>query len=184
MSHHIGADLVNDTVVNVATLLKEPFGSSRTYRLHLDAFELWDEAFADEVIGTVKLTRLTDEILVDCRVHGSLELECVRCLRNYEQDFAASFSVEFRQTVDVRTGIDLVLQDEEDDERFLINDSHELDISEPLRQEIVVGLPMKPTCGEDCPGPDIDLDADGPIDDRFSALASLLDDEATDKADS
>ena len=36
-----------------------------------------------------------------------------------------------------------------------IDENHELDLREPLRQEILVALPMRPDCGPDCPGPDL-----------------------------
>ena len=65
-----------------------------------------------------------------------------------------------------------------DDDRFSIDENHELDFSEPLRQEILVSLPMRPACGDDCPGPDV-LEAgdDEAVDDRLAALAILLDDD-------
>jgi uncharacterized protein len=73
--------------------------------------------------------------------------------------------------------------DEEGDE-FFIDDNHELDLVEPLRQEILVSLPMRPTCGPNCPGPDVlevggDTEAgeDAAVDDRLAALANLLKDD-------
>ncbi len=63
----------------------------------------------------------------------------------------------------------------DDDERFSINDAHELDIREPLRQELIISLPMRPDCGDRCPGPPVIADdgEDG-IDNRFAALGALL----------
>ena len=170
-------DLYNETAVNVAALLKEQVGSSRSYPLQLDAFPLDDELLAEDVSGTVKLTRLTDEILARIRVSGSVELQCLRCLREYPEAFAADFSEEFRIAHDVRTGNGIATSD--DDERFDIDENHELDFGEALRQEIIVALPMRPACGADCPGPDVvEVGDTEPIDDRFASLARLLDDEA------
>jgi uncharacterized protein len=167
-------DLYNETGVNVVALLQEPIGSSRSYPLRLDAFPLDDGLTATDVTGTVKLTRLTDEIIARLRVSGSTELQCLRCLREYPESFAADFTEEFRIAHDVRTGNGIATSD--DDERFTINENHELDFGEALRQEIIVALPMRPTCGTDCPGPDVTEAGDNsPIDDRFASLAQLLD---------
>jgi uncharacterized protein len=172
-------DLHNETVVNVAALLKEPVGSTRSYALNLDHLTLDPDLFAEDVVGNVKLTRLSDEIIASIRARGSVTLECQRCLREYPQSFTTDFDEEFRETVDVRTGAGIATG-RDDDERFAIDENHELDIAEPLRQEILVALPMRPACGDDCPGPDVlEVGEAEAVDDRFAALAELLDDDQT-----
>jgi uncharacterized protein len=118
---------------------------------------------------------LTDEIIARVKATGDVELQCLRCLREYPESFATDFSEEFRIAHDVRTGIGIDTDD--DDERFEVNENHELDFGEALRQEIIVALPMRPTCGEECPGPDItEIGDTEPVDTRFASLAQLLDD--------
>lgn len=173
-----GIDLRNETAINVAGLLREPIGGTRTYPIHLDVLPLDEEALAEDVRGEVRLTRLRDAVMAAVRVRGGVALECARCLREYPQGFAAEFTEEYRQTVDLRTGVgierDLTL--DEDDEASTIDENHELDLAEVLRQEILVALPMRPDCGEACPGPDMLESGDtAPGDDRFAALSRLLD---------
>jgi uncharacterized protein len=166
----------NDTAVNVVALLKDQVGAFRNYRISLDEFPLDADLTARKVEGRFRLVRLTDEIIAKINVHGVVELECQRCLRRYDQPFAVSFDEEFRITVDLASGADVEAGD--DDERFAINDSHELDIAEPLRQEILVSLPMRPVCGDDCPGPDrLESETDDDTDERFAELAKLLGEE-------
>lgn len=172
-----GHELRNDTVINVARLLQEPFGARRTYRLHLDAFPLDDELRAKAIGGEVKLTRLRDGIIVDVHAQGRVALECVRCLRLYNQPFATKFAEEYRQTVDVRTGAGLTSGDDGEHERFEIDEKHELDLRELLRQEILVALPMRADCGDECPGPDPIDNGDAAGDERFAALSRLLDED-------
>ena len=179
-----GTDLRNETVVNVAGLLKAPFGSARVYQLRLDRFPLDDEAVAADVRGEVKLTRLREAVIARVRASGAVALECVRCLRVYDQDFATEFDEEYRQTVDVRTGLGLAPGADEDEDTSRIDENHELDLADVLRQEILVALPMRPDCGEACPGPDTltggeDADQAEPEDERFAALARLLADDQT-----
>lgn len=176
-------ELRNETAVNVAGLLKGQIGATRDYLLHLDRFEVDGELVAREVEGKARLTRLRDAVMASVQASGVVPLTCARCLREYDQAFEVAFDEEYRQTVDVRTGLGLN-PDLPDDEASLIDENHELDLREPLRQEILIALPMRPDCGPDCPGPDtFDDGADGEleavVDDRMAALASLLRDDQT-----
>ena len=173
-------DLRNETAINVSGLLKGQVGDTREFALHLDALVADGETVARDVNGSVLLTRLRDGVMVTIDVAGLAPMTCVGCLREYDQPFAVSFDEEFRQTVDVRTGLGLGVDIDDEGDEFFIDENHELDVAEPLRQEILVSLPMRPTCGPDCPGPDV-LEAGGSTDaadGRFAALASLLGDDA------
>lgn len=166
-------DLYNETAVNVATLLQEPVGAHRLYTFHLDRFVLDDDLQARDVQGEMRLTRLSDEILVNVTATATVELTCLRCLEPYDATTRTRFQEEFRVAFDVRSGV--VVRSNADDERFAINDAHELDIAEPLRQELIVSLPMRPDCGAACPGPPaVVTDGAEEIDDRFAALEALL----------
>lgn len=176
-------DLRNETVINVSGLLKGQVGDTRDFALHLETLVTDGETVARDVNGTVLLTRLRDGIMVTVDAAGLAPLTCVGCLREYDQPFDVSFDEEFHQTVDVRTGLGLGVEIDEEGDQFFIDENHELDISEPLRQEILVALPMRPTCGPDCPGPDVlevggsaETGEDAAVDDRFAALANLLKD--------
>jgi len=72
-------DFYNETAVNVATLLQEPVGSSRSYPLHLDWLELDSDLVATGIDGTVRLTRLSDEILANVEATAMVDLVCLRC---------------------------------------------------------------------------------------------------------
>jgi uncharacterized metal-binding protein YceD (DUF177 family) len=57
-----------------------------------------------------------------------------------------------------------------------IDEANEIDMAEPIRQFAILSLPMRPFCGDDCPGPDIEDEVGPEIDHRLAALAELLDD--------
>jgi uncharacterized protein len=179
------AVLHGDTRVNVASLLQEPVGSTREIGFNLNTLYLDDELSARDVRAAARLTRLKDAILVTADIEAVVPLECATCLAEFDQPVSESFSEPFRQTVDVRTGAQLPeaangADAERDDEpAFTIDESHELDLAEALRQWIVLAIPMQPSCGPECPGPPVGAtNDDEAIDDRFASLASLLDDEA------
>jgi uncharacterized protein len=181
-------ELRNDTAVNVVGLLKGQTGATRSYHLLLDTFQADGETIARDVDGDVRLTRLRDAIIARVSAAGVVSMICARCLREYDQPFEVEFDEEYRQTVDVHTGFDLGDEPADDGLVSRIDENHELDIREPLRQEILVALPMRADCGADCPGPDLlevggDTDAgDDLVDERLAALASLLpDDQVTER---
>ena len=178
--------LSNDTAINVVGLLQAEIGARRCYRVRLDAFPIGGELVAREVVGEARLTRLRDRILVDAEFAAEVELECVRCLSHYGQPVETEFSEEYWQSVDIRTGVavhpaDLTGEERNDDERFEIDERHELDLREALRQHLVLALPMRPDCGEQCQGPEGLLpETDEPVertDNPFAALATLLDED-------
>ena len=182
-------ELRNDTAVNVVGLLKSQTGDTRSYRLRLDTFEADAETIARDIVGDVRLTRLRDAIIASVSASGVVQLICARCLREYDQPFEVEFDEEYRQTVDVRTGVDLGDEPADDELFSRIDENHELDLREPLRQEILVVLPMRPDCGPDCPGPDVlevggeDSVSDDLVDERLAALASLLAEDQRNETD-
>lgn len=183
--------LVNETVINVAALLQEDVGSRRIYGLTLGPLALAEEMVATRLDGDLTLTRLRGQVLGSFRLAGTADVECVRCLRSYEETFTTSFAEPFRQSVDVRSGAEINASDQldpEEDDFFEISDNHEIDIQEAIRQNVLLALPMRPDCGELCPGPDTralslangdDPERDVAVDGRFSALSALLDERDT-----
>ncbi len=185
--------LVNDTTINVASLLQEDVGSTRAVNVQLDTFSLDDDLFANDLEADVRLTRIGHHLLADGTVRANIALECVRCLTTFEQAIETEFSEKYRQSHDVRSGMGIAPTDmdddnpdEDDDESFVIDEGHELDLAEAFRQNLVLALPMVPTCGDECPGPpEIEHEHDGddePRGGQFDALASLLADDETDSA--
>ena len=182
-------ELQNDTAVNVVGLLKDQTGATRAYRLMLDSFAADGEVIARDIAGDARLTRLRDAIIASVSASGVAPLTCARCLREYDQPFEVDFDEEYRPMVDVRTGAELGYEPVDDELFSRIDDNHELDLREPLRQEILVVLPMRPDCGPDCPGPDVievggeNGAGDEAIDERLAALAKLLADERVNETD-
>jgi uncharacterized protein len=168
-------ELANDTVINVAALLRELTGATREYRFRLDRFQLDEDLAAVGVDGRVRLTRLNDAILVSVNAAANVRLECQRCLNEFMQPVRIAFEEQFRVAYDVRSGAAVDSELDVFDERPEVAENHELDFSEPMRQEIIVELPMRPVCGEDCPGPP-SFGNDDATDDQvgFGVLASLL----------
>lgn len=187
MKHDISntITLVNDTRLNVASILQEDIGSTRRVALTHTSFALDDALVASGVIANFNLTRLQSGLLAKGDIHGTVELECSRCLNLYDQPFETQFAEQFQQTVDIRSGSGECQfrsasgdQHEDDELGFEIDDTHGMDLTEMLRQHILLALPMRPDCGDECPGPpEVDNGPEDQVDSRLSALQQLLDDE-------
>jgi uncharacterized protein len=181
-------DLVDETRLNVASLLMEPVGTMRDIRIEMASLPLDDGLVAEQISALARLTRLHNAVLVSAAVQATVPMECVACLDEYDQLIGERFSETFRQTVDVRTGAVLPEPATEEDEviddepAFTIDESHELDLGEAIRQWILLAIPMQPSCGPDCRGPLLrSTGGDEPVDNQFASLASLLDDGEPDK---
>jgi uncharacterized protein len=178
---HTGpTQLVNDTVLNVAQLLKEHVGSTRRLEVTLAELPLDDSIVARDVSASVKLTRIADGILVTGAISGRATLECVRCLNEFDADYRGDIEAQFRPTVDIVSGVPV--ESEDDDEAFVIDDGHQLDLTELLRQVSILALPIRPVCGDECPGFESEYrgtdeaPSEDMGDERLSVLAELLDD--------
>lgn len=170
-------DLKNDTVVNVSRLLQETTGAKRDYRLSLDWFALDTDLMARDISGMMTLMRVADGILLSGTIQGVALIECARCLEIYDQPFTAEVEQEYRSIYEVAMAT--VGDDEDsdfDNEIGEIDDANEIDMTEPIRQFSILSLPMRPDCGENCPGPDIEEETEEQIDHRLAVLAELLDD--------
>jgi len=188
-------ELVNESRINVASLLQEPVGSVRNVHFQLDSFSLDDDLFANDLDADVRLTRLRHHVLADGTVRANVALECVRCLTTFEQAVETQITEQFRQSHDVRSGADISEHrdmdgedlEDDDEESFVIDEGHELDLAEAFRQNLVLALPMVPVCGDLCPGPpdqpEADTDEAEEREGQFDVLSRLLDADDSEDAD-
>lgn len=169
--------------VNVAALLKERIGAARDYDVHVPPAGEFDGIRVTAPIeGHVRLLRLTESILAHGDLRTTVEVECSRCLAAVSVPVEVSFDEQYYPQVDVETGVRL--PGRADEEGFDIDSSHELDLTEPVRQHVLLALPMQPICREACAGlcPVCGKDwNEGPCehevsdeDPRFAALRALL----------
>ncbi len=137
----------NAMQINVAQLLKEPVGSTRTVAVEGDIRLDGDKA---RLSGQVLLTRLDRSILVSGKIWARLVQICSRCLREFETTTPFKLEEEYFPTIDINTG--LPVEKLEEESAFTINANHVIDLTEALRQNLLVTLPMAPLCRSDCPG--------------------------------
>ncbi|GAB4115910.1 MAG: DUF177 domain-containing protein [Roseiflexaceae bacterium] len=172
----------HDLKFNVAQLLREPIGATRSYTFDEDRITLDETLTLRSIVGKVRFTRTASGVLADLKAKGQVEMECTRCLKPAQQTVEISFYDEFHSRIEVHTGMALPLPNEEDP--FYIDELHMLDVGEAIREYALMELPMRPLCKPDCKGlcPQCGVDRnveqcqceDGVIDERLAALRALL----------
>lgn len=134
---------------NVAKLLKSPPGSTRLLEFEELAPELERVVgLIGPVRGRAQLTRTTSGILVRADYEADVELACGRCLDTFVAPMSGDIEEEFLPAFDIVTGRPLPAPDEE----LRLTPRHELDLTDLLRQDILVRIPLQPLCQELCPG--------------------------------
>lgn len=170
---------------NVAQLLKGPTGQRRHYELHENMEGLDPELIpVAPLSGAVTLTRTSQGILATGKLRTRLEVACHRCLEPYEVDVELDLEEEFHPTVMIDdVPLDRIAKEDED-EALNIDDHHNLDLSEVIRQGLLLAVPMELVCRPDCLGlcPNCGGNRNlgecqceqEPVDPRWSALQDLL----------
>lgn len=113
--------------------------------------QLWEGGQWVHVHGEASGTNVDGRyILITGKVVGKVELECSRCLTLFEQEIEAPFEAQ----CDIRTFHLLAegLPVDEGEEVTAIFDANSADLWELSRQALIVHLPMRPLCREDCKG--------------------------------
>ncbi|GAA1215141.1 DUF177 domain-containing protein [Rhodoglobus aureus] len=165
----------NPYAVLVRDLMHRP-GEMREHSLDV----VVSESFGNAVIAVPKgaelgidarFESLHDGVLVDARVTGTAQAECVRCLI----DIAMPVRVEFQE---------LFAYSEDEAFDYTVIDEH-VDLEPVVRDAVVLSLPFQPVCQKDCLGlcPECGVrlldnpghEHEAPIDARWAALAGLQD---------
>lgn len=136
-------------------------GEMREYSLDVPA----PERIGIDVIGVpedqgihiaMKLESVTEGILVTAHVTTIAEGECIRCLEPMDMPIFRNFQELYRyapekaHTKAQRKAAEV--HDDLDEDEDLMVDGEMIDLSAPVRDAIVLALPINPVCEMDCPG--------------------------------
>ena len=104
------------------------------------------------VDGDLRLTKTARGIWVSGSVDIQVSDTCSRCLKAIEYTVPAEVDDEYLPQVDLITGQKVRHDNEVDADTNSIDEHHELDLTETLRQYRLAGLPLAALCKEDCKG--------------------------------
>jgi uncharacterized protein len=98
----------------------------------------------------VKVRRSGDRIFCDGRVRMSTLLECSRCLIEYTSDLNVIFNEVYLPASETFEEDACELNVKASSSAYYSND--EIDLDGLIREQLLLALPMKPICKEDCRG--------------------------------
>lgn len=133
--------------LEVKNLVFAALGESNSYKIELHKEKIDEEAILDNVRGTLKLTKLDDQIMASFEMLAKLTLTCDRCLSCYQIEMPIKFKQGY-----------LLERPEGETEDLYVDRQFKIDILEPIRQEILTNLPVKKICSEKCEGIDYQSD--------------------------
>lgn len=172
--------------ISVAPLLKQSYGATEEYDLGEDGIGARSEhaGLADigvhRVVGGVVGTHTQPGVYFDGEVAANVDVECSRCLDKLRRDVRVHVSEQYYALYDVVTG---ARRDPPPQDAYTIGDDFLVDFTPLLREHILLELPLKPLCREDCAGicPVCGLDQneqphrhEPEPDERWSGLRTLL----------
>jgi uncharacterized protein len=136
---------------NVAQLLKSPVGTDLlvSFEGEIDLASN-DAEIVGPIEGEARMQRTNQGVLVSGEFDATASMMCVRCLDGFEESFHLTFSDMFMPTIEVNSGHPLPRITEDD--VFEIDKHHHLNLTDALRQQIILALPMQPLCRENCAG--------------------------------
>lgn len=135
------------------TEIAQHVGKQMSYDVDEPASSITDVQVLSPIRGNLRFTNTGDLLLVRGILHTTVELECSRCLRLFEMPLLC----EVEEQVELRAIAarpfehpQVTIVPEEGDTLFL--DGNILDLTELIRQMLLVSLPIKPLHDAECKG--------------------------------
>jgi len=127
--------------LDVKNLALGAVGETDNLEINLDDYKISDDLIATSIKGKIKLTRLEDSILTEISGGAALKVPCDRCLIDFELDIPFDVTREY-----------FFGGYREDGEELLVSKHFEVEVEEPMREEIILAIPVKKLCREGCRG--------------------------------
>lgn len=129
--------------VNISSILWSE-GSSQnineTLDISTDDFASYDVVAKKSAKLDAVITNMGDYLLLSGEIYASLKLVCSRCLEYFDFQLKTKIEEKFSNKTDIN----------QDDFYFFEGDT--IDLKEMVIQDILLSLPMRPICNEDCAG--------------------------------
>lgn len=127
--------------LNVGFLINQPIGSSRDIHFEFSSLDLDQDFHLTDFLGSAKVTRTPQGILVQGDFYANVDQECVRCLVEYQQKIHTTFSelYAFKYKGMTESGL-------------IIPEDGNINLGPLVREYLLLELPIRPLCKEDCQG--------------------------------
>jgi len=96
------------------------------------------------------ISREFDHIRVNGRVETRVSLSCSRCLASYESGIVSAFTIFYSRATDGPQDSEVELA--EADLVSATYSGEEIDLSPEISEQVMMEVPLKPLCSEECQG--------------------------------
>jgi len=162
--------------IDVASIRKAPGESGHfEFRKEIQPFEIGgsEVSFAEPATVTLDITNTGVSLQVAGEITGELQFNCSRCLEPFRYHLDTGFEEQYRHVTQIA-------EDGDDNRSYQIYEDDIIDFTDAVMEHLILGLPMKPVCSQECQGicPQCGtnkniskcLCKDDDIDPRFAAL--------------
>ena len=129
----------------------EAFPAETTLELEADNIDFVSQGFAFKDLLTVKISiqEVNDEYFCQAYLTVPVEEECCRCLALFDDEL----SFDFNFSIKIGKGESVLSSESDNSDVILLGDGeHIVDLSNVIREAIMLELPAKPLCDEECRG--------------------------------
>jgi len=128
-------------------------GSYAEHRIDMTFKKVEGMTLTTPVCGAMTISSTGGVLLLEGAVDTEVEMVCYRCGTVYRQPVHAEFQEEFVVRPAQAPGQGPRVEEEEAPEsRLFFEGTLDLNLDELLRQSILLALPLKPLCADDCLG--------------------------------
>jgi len=126
--------------LNVGFIVHEEVGFTRDFLFEEDIVEIDDLALFN-VTGRADVSRTPQGLLLQAEFRGETSLECVRCLKTFDQPLVWTLTELY--AFDKRSVTDSGL---------ILPETAQIDLSPLIREYALLEIPISPICKPDCKG--------------------------------
>lgn len=129
-------------------------GASHRHIIDLSVEEIEDIKLTAPISGSININSTGNVLLLNGEIDTEVELTCNRCGINYQQPLHAEIEEDFMINSPQERHDVLTVEEDDDapDTRLFNAGTVELNLDELIRQSVLLAIPIKPLCSEDCPG--------------------------------
>ncbi|MFZ0533246.1 MAG: DUF177 domain-containing protein [Anaerolineales bacterium] len=127
--------------LNVGFVVAQSAGFSRDFPFDLPQINVPPDLRLNNLIGAVRVTRTPQGILVQVDIQTLIDLECVRCLTDFQQTLKIDFTELYAFSPRYVT-----------DSGLIMPETGVIDLAPVLREYILLEIPISPLCRLDCKG--------------------------------
>lgn len=169
----VNQDKYNALRINVGFLLHQSVGYKRKFEIDESFVQIESDLDVYDLYGDITFTRTSQGLYSQSYMTARTPLECVRCLSKYDQELTIEINDLFVHPPQKET-----------DPLLSIPKSGIVDLTNLVREYLLLEIPIRPTCGVGCKGlcqicgkEQSEGQCDHPqtmIDPRFEVLHTLL----------